>query len=850
MRYTGLFISLLSFVYTWENLEAADPALPHVMRYDVIRLRPQALKERARRSASSLKTYPEQLEYDLAVDGRNFTISLHKNRELLGEHYTLSHYTEDGISETKSSDSFDHCYYQGHVHDFKDSSVSVGLCSGMEGFLRVKNQVYLIEPLEESLDGDHAIYKQEDLRTKQGAFGYINDTVYDLGPKSSGLYKGKNMKNNAPRDGQRIVEMVLVVDHTEYKKFGSFKKIEERMMLVANHVDKLYRPLNIRVRLVGLEIWSQRDLIDVSEIPNLTLERFLQWRQDSLLKRKKHDNAHFVTGVDFQGSTVGLATMYAMCSPSSGAVNEDHNENPIAVASTIAHEMGHNLGMSHDDPNCRCSSDKGCVMSDTIGYVYPDSFSTCSVSSLKEFLQSHDTSCLLDVPNEGELYGGPVCGNAFVEKGEECDCGTVEECNNPCCNATTCRLTEGAHCAHGECCHNCQLKHFNSLCRKSAHDCDLDEYCTGVSAFCPEDEYKMNGLPCNYNQGYCYNGQCPTHKEHCKMLWGSDAEVDADTCFRINVIDKTSKSAEHMMCGKIYCYGGKEFPITNRKSFVTIQSRTCYTAVDSSPTGDLGMVPAGTKCGINKMCYNNLCQDISIYGSENCSVKCNNRGVCNHERKCHCDPGWAPPYCDVLFSELEKMRKESVIIGVTASVVVLGLIIIIGALVFHRNKITEFRKKRSLKDIHTSSGQCNPAFQPGSAKNSPRCTQPRISQPTFLESSTAVACKPLYSPAMPSRQAPLPPKNAPQTRTEQIVKPSIPPPGISRNIHPVQAKPLLPPTKPLPPSRPLPPLEYKTEVTKSKPPPVPPVKPTGMQPAFSPPQVIQKVALKPPARPR
>uniref|UniRef100_A0A8C1UQ15 Disintegrin and metalloproteinase domain-containing protein 8-like n=1 Tax=Cyprinus carpio TaxID=7962 RepID=A0A8C1UQ15_CYPCA len=810
MRYTGLFISLLSFVYTWGE---PDPALPHVMRYDVIRLRPQALKERARRSASSLKTYPEQLEYDLAVDGRNFTISLHKNRELLGEHYTLSHYTEDGISETKSSDSIDHCYYQGHVHDFKDSSVSVGLCSGMEGFLRVKNQVYLIEPLEESLDGDHAIYKQEDLRTKQGAFGYINDTVYDLGPKSSGLYKGKNMKNNAPRDGQRIVEMVLVVDHTEYKKFGSFKKIEERMMLVANHVDKLYRPLNIRVRLVGLEIWSQRDLIDVSEIPNLTLERFLQWRQDSLLKRKKHDNAHFVTAVDFQGSTVGLATMYAMCSPSSGAVNEDHNENPIAVASTIAHEMGHNLGMSHDDPNCRCSSDKGCVMSDTIGYVYPDSFSTCSVSSLKEFLQSHDTSCLLDVPNEGELYGGPVCGNAFVEKGEECDCGTVEECNNPCCNATTCRLTEGAHCAHGECCHNCQLKHFNSLCRKSAHDCDLDEYCTGVSAFCPEDEYKMNGLPCNYNQGYCYNGQCPTHKEHCKMLWGSDAEVDADTCFRINVIDKTSKSAEHMMCGKIYCYGGKEFPITNRKSFVTIQSRTCYTAVDSSPTGDLGMVPAGTKCGINKMCYNNLCQDISIYGSENCSVKCNNRGVCNHERKCHCDPGWAPPYCDVLFSELEKMRKESVIIGVTASVVVLGLIIIIGAPVFHRNKITEFRKKRSLKDIHTSSGQCNPAFQPGSAKNSPRCTQPRISQPTFLESSTAVACKPLYSPAMPSRQAPLPPKNAPQTRTEQIVKPSIPPPGISRNIHPVQ-------------------------VTKSKPPPVPPVKPTGMQPAFSPPQVL------------
>lgn len=58
--------------------------------------------------------------------------------------------------------------------------------------------------------------------------------------------------------------------------------------------------------------------------------------------------------------------------------------------------------------------------------IYPDSFSTCSQSSLRTFLQNYDSSCLLDVPNEGELYGGPVCGNAFVEKGEECDCGTVE----------------------------------------------------------------------------------------------------------------------------------------------------------------------------------------------------------------------------------------------------------------------------------------------------------------------------------------------------------------------------------------------------------------------------------------
>lgn len=63
------------------------------------------------------------------------------------------------------------------------------------GFLRAENQVYLIEPLEDSVKGDHAVYKQEHLRTKRATFGYINDTVYDYGaaPRLAGLYKSRNM---------------------------------------------------------------------------------------------------------------------------------------------------------------------------------------------------------------------------------------------------------------------------------------------------------------------------------------------------------------------------------------------------------------------------------------------------------------------------------------------------------------------------------------------------------------------------------------------------------------------------------------------------------------------------------
>ena len=40
----------------------------------------------------------------------------------------------------------------------------------------------------------------------------------------------------------------------------------------------------------------------------------------------------------------------------------------------------------------------------------------------------------------------------FVEPGEECDCGLLENCKNPCCNAATCKLYPNATCGTGPCC--------------------------------------------------------------------------------------------------------------------------------------------------------------------------------------------------------------------------------------------------------------------------------------------------------------------------------------------------------------------------------------------------------------
>lgn len=57
---------------------------------------------------------------------------------------------------------------------------------------------------------------------------------------------------------------------------------------------QFYRSLNIKVALIGLEVWTERDQCAVTSDANATLWSFLQWKK-ALRSRKKHDNAQLLT---------------------------------------------------------------------------------------------------------------------------------------------------------------------------------------------------------------------------------------------------------------------------------------------------------------------------------------------------------------------------------------------------------------------------------------------------------------------------------------------------------------------------------------------------------------------------
>uniref|UniRef100_A0A8C5TZR4 ADAM metallopeptidase domain 8 n=1 Tax=Malurus cyaneus samueli TaxID=2593467 RepID=A0A8C5TZR4_9PASS len=390
---------------------------------------------------------------------------------LLGQHYTETHYSSDGSEITEKPDTQvrDHCFYQGRVRGHPGSAASISTCNGLRAELGA------LLTLEDP-PGSHPV---------GGSAAWLGKL------RAEPCFPLAFQKSGPIHKGPRYVELVLVADNQEVKW-------AELSKLSLGAVSQLYQPLRLRVALIGLEVWNHRDKITVrwgGHHPATTL------------------------GVDFHGNTVGLAKKLVMCTRDSGGVNQDHSTNPIGAASTMAHEMGHNLGMSHDEDvaGCRCpisKADGGCVMAGSL-------FSRCSEQDMWQFLGDPRTSCLLNAPRADELYGGPVCGNQFVERGEQCDCGTPEECSDRCCNATTCQLRAGAECARGECCQDCKVKAAGALCRASKNDCDLAEHCSGLSAECPEDVFQENGVSCQHGSGYCYNGACPSHGEQCRALWGA-----------------------------------------------------------------------------------------------------------------------------------------------------------------------------------------------------------------------------------------------------------------------------------------------------------------------------------------
>lgn len=611
---------------------------------------------------------PLAVFYWLEVEGRPRVLRLRPRRGLVAHPFTLVTYGKDGARWEEHPFVRDNCFYQGEVEGSPGSLAALGTCGrGLRGVLWVEDGTYEIEPVPDDPAFRHVLYRMEEANDPGGP-------ACGLTPAELQHQKALLPWFEAPQAAEeemlkdwwthvRYVKMVVVVDNVRFVKSGrNESEVLRQVLEIINIGDSLYEQLSVRLFLVGLEIWTKSNLVNITNSVNKVLDSFNKWRKSNLSPRMRHDTAHLFAFQSF-GRSLGLAFLGSICDNQwSSAVVSFTDRKLSSFITTFVHELGHTLGMRHDERGCKCRR-RRCFMYESD--VDTDAFSDCSYKDYFDLL-GRGAGCLRQPPAPGTFYTmkREYCGNKIAESGEQCDCGSESNCGkDPCCHPN-CTFTAGSVCASGRCCKSCQVLPAGTLCRASTGDCDLPEYCNGTSPWCPLDVYVQDGTLCK-DGAYCYQGKCSSHRKQCQHLFGKKARAAPLDCFKAvntrgdrfgncgirNNIHFTKCSIENILCGRIQCENIHKLPfLQNHVTLVQtpVGNKKCW-GLDyhvGMPIADVGAVEDGTPCGSNMLCINRTCTSISLLNYDCNVTKCHGRGVCNNRKNCHCRYGWAPPYCE------------------------------------------------------------------------------------------------------------------------------------------------------------------------------------------------------------
>lgn len=456
-------------------------------------------------------------------------------------------------------------------------------------------------------------------------------------------------------------------------------------------------------------MWQDTQRIDLFEDIERTLAGVVDYASGHIYGIGK-DATLLFTAASFANNEAANSVFRSICTARSVAIVK-----AIDIFSAqwsgqlMSQSVGHLLGLEHDTPSCQCEMGSNCVMHQlpgSDGTPFAWQFSKCSIARMHGVWQAGQVHCLLNRPFQVSQLR--ECGNGIVDSSEECDCGTREQCSDPCCDPLTCTLRAHAQCAaHHPCCHRCELKKAGEVCRGSRSPCDVAEICDGKSGDCPIDGHLVDGTACG-EDGQCWRGNCSDPQAQCKSLWGPESRVAEVACFEQNTngykyanCGSGSDAArpcliEDTRCGTLHCQGGFATPTHSALNAFTFQFLHNDKQVQCKSIADVvfGLSVDGSSCGSGKVCVAGSCVEMtSVSAPVNCpsnnhALQCSGHGDCTTTAQCVCYAGWGGRACDIrtnstLFRNRDD-KKQMVVIPSIASgksldtATLLGILLIVG----------------------------------------------------------------------------------------------------------------------------------------------------------------------------
>ncbi len=503
--------------------------------------------------ALSADAAPETLSLSLDLEGQTFRLDLEQLVVPTSPNYQTFTLRRDGGLVVVPS-SFSGCVYRGRAESLAADSAGTSTpggwavldaCSGptphplgqaLRGVLLASGKFWRIEPDASDIDGSDGVAHWAQPLRRRDTPGLLPETPVhtalrqqpeSLAPPRLEFREGTPLET-------KYIDLVVVNDAARAANVGGLLESDTVLFVAAMNAlladSGLVPPLRVTLRAqVAFEADPYVPNFSGSEVDHDSLlAEFLDWAntEDSL---PDHDEHLLLSGLDFLGDAAGYAGLAVACTSNSNGfiVQADDTGGGFAVVSAV-HEMGHTLGMDHDDGN-PCS-EHGFIMA-AVGCANCPmdgaEFSSCSVAQFGDYLEgaayAEGALCADDVP---PAPGVRSCGDAVVSEGESCDCGS-EDCSgiDPCCNGSICQLDAGAECSdfNDSCCQACQVVAAapEVVCRSRRSPCDFDEACTGLSKDCPADTFLPAGGACQDtrgNTGACYFGDCRSRGTQCEQI--------------------------------------------------------------------------------------------------------------------------------------------------------------------------------------------------------------------------------------------------------------------------------------------------------------------------------------------
>uniref|UniRef100_A0A8C0CU09 ADAM metallopeptidase with thrombospondin type 1 motif 17 n=1 Tax=Balaenoptera musculus TaxID=9771 RepID=A0A8C0CU09_BALMU len=312
------------------------------------------------------------------------------------------------------------CFYSGSVLGYPGSLVSLSACGaagGLVGLIQLGQEQVLIQPLNNSQGQEHLIRRRWSLTPSPSAETQISGQLCKvLTEKRSRGGAGRHETGGSRRNAIRLttehtVETLVVADADMVQYHGA-EAAQRFILTVMNMVYNMFQHqslgIKVNIQVTKLVLLRQRPAkLSIGHHGERSLESFCHWQNEEYGGARYLGNNQVPGGKDdtppvdaavfdvFCVSAAGIAYLGGVCSAKRKCVLAE--DNGLNLAFTIAHELGHNLGMNHDDDHSSCAGRSHIMSGEWVKGRNPSdlSWSSCSRDDLENFLKSKVSTCLL-----------------------------------------------------------------------------------------------------------------------------------------------------------------------------------------------------------------------------------------------------------------------------------------------------------------------------------------------------------------------------------------------------------------------------------------------------------------------